>query len=111
MITSVDAEAAPGVAPYIRDRRLLASLPVAVRLTLDDYPQVREAPRATGSGRWPACGSARPSRRPMRPPSRWRPCNSPAPMRLPRPISGSATGPWPAAGSSGRLPSIAGPWR
>jgi outer membrane protein assembly factor BamB len=43
MITSVDAEAAPGVSPYIRDRRLMASLPVAVRLTLDDYPQVREA--------------------------------------------------------------------
>ena len=43
LITSVDAEAAPGVAPYIKDRMLLASLPVAVRLTLDDYPQVREA--------------------------------------------------------------------
>ena len=43
LITSLDAEAAPGVAPYLKDRMLLASLPVAVRLTLDDYPQVRAA--------------------------------------------------------------------
>ncbi|MEX2173461.1 MAG: PQQ-binding-like beta-propeller repeat protein, partial [Pirellulaceae bacterium] len=43
LITSVDAQAAPGVAPYLQDRELLASLPVAVRLTLDDYPQVQEA--------------------------------------------------------------------
>jgi outer membrane protein assembly factor BamB len=43
LITSLDAEAAPGVAPYLKDRMLLASLPVAVRLTLDDYPQVRSA--------------------------------------------------------------------
>lgn len=43
LITSVDAEAAPGVAPYFKDRMLLASLPVAVRLTLDDFPQVRAA--------------------------------------------------------------------
>ncbi len=43
LITSLDAEAAPGVAPYLKDRMLLSSLPVAVRLTLDDYPQVRAA--------------------------------------------------------------------
>ncbi|MCI0357220.1 MAG: PQQ-like beta-propeller repeat protein [Planctomycetaceae bacterium] len=43
LITSVDAEAAPGVAPYFHDRMLLASLPVAVRLALDDFPQVRTA--------------------------------------------------------------------
>jgi outer membrane protein assembly factor BamB len=43
LITSADAEAAPGVAPYLADRRLMTSLPVAVRLVLDDYPQVREA--------------------------------------------------------------------
>jgi outer membrane protein assembly factor BamB len=43
LITSLDAEAAPGVAPYLKDRMLLASLPVAVRLVLDDYPQVRAA--------------------------------------------------------------------
>ncbi len=43
LITSLDAEAAPGVAPYLKDKMLLASLPVAVRLVLDDYPQVRAA--------------------------------------------------------------------
>ena len=43
MVTSVDAESVPGVAPYIQDRVLLASLPVAVRLTLEDYPQLRQA--------------------------------------------------------------------
>ena len=43
LITSLDAEAAPGVAPYIKDRMLLASLPVAVQLVQEDYPQVRAA--------------------------------------------------------------------
>ncbi|MDX1946361.1 MAG: PQQ-binding-like beta-propeller repeat protein [Pirellulaceae bacterium] len=43
LITSIDAESAPGIAPYLRDRGLLASLPVAVRLTLEDYPPLRQA--------------------------------------------------------------------
>ncbi|WP_425614008.1 PQQ-binding-like beta-propeller repeat protein [Anatilimnocola sp. NA78] len=43
IITSVDHEAAPGVAPYVKDRQLLTSLPVAVQLLLNDYPQLRTA--------------------------------------------------------------------
>lgn len=43
LVTSLDAEAAPGVAPYVNDKSLLASLPVAVQLTLTDYPQLRES--------------------------------------------------------------------
>ena len=43
LITSADGEAAPGISPYLADRRLMVSLPVAVRLVLGDYPQVREA--------------------------------------------------------------------
>ncbi len=43
MVTSLDPEAAPGVAPYHKDKDLLVSLPVAVRLTLTDYPQLKQA--------------------------------------------------------------------
>lgn len=43
LITSVDPEAAPGVSPYVKDRQLLTSLPVAVQLLLKDYPQLKEA--------------------------------------------------------------------
>lgn len=43
MVTSLDPEAAPGVAPYYKDKDLLVSLPVAVRQTLADYPQLRQA--------------------------------------------------------------------
>ena len=43
MVTSLDPEAAPGVAPYHKDKDLLVSLPVAVRLTLADYPQLKQA--------------------------------------------------------------------
>jgi outer membrane protein assembly factor BamB len=43
IITSIDPEAAPGVAPYVKDRNLLTSLPVAVELLLRDYPRLREA--------------------------------------------------------------------
>lgn len=43
LITSVDPEAAPGVSPYVKDRQLLTSLPVAVQLLLHDYPQLKEA--------------------------------------------------------------------
>ncbi|HEX5105296.1 MAG TPA: PQQ-binding-like beta-propeller repeat protein, partial [Pirellulaceae bacterium] len=43
LVTSLDPEAAPGVAPYVNDKSLLASLPVAVQLTLAEYPQLRES--------------------------------------------------------------------
>ncbi len=43
LITSVDPEAAPGVSPYVKDRQLLTSLPVAVQLLLHDYPQLKES--------------------------------------------------------------------
>ncbi|HMC10689.1 MAG TPA: PQQ-binding-like beta-propeller repeat protein, partial [Pirellulaceae bacterium] len=43
LVTSLDPVAAAGVAPYVNDRTLLTSLPVAVQLTLDDYPHVRQA--------------------------------------------------------------------
>ena len=43
MVTSLDPEAAPGVAPYYKDKDLLVSLPVAVRLTLTDFPQLKQA--------------------------------------------------------------------
>jgi outer membrane protein assembly factor BamB len=43
VVTSLDPEAAPGVAPYVKDKSLLASLPVAVQLTLADFPQLRES--------------------------------------------------------------------
>ncbi len=43
MITSIDPESAPGVAPYFGDRSLLASLPVAIDLMLADHPPLREA--------------------------------------------------------------------
>lgn len=43
MITSVDPEAAPGVSPYVKDRQLLTSLPVAVQLLLHDYPQLKDS--------------------------------------------------------------------
>ena len=43
LITSVDPEAAPGVSPYVKDRQLLTSLPVAVQLLLRDYPQLKDA--------------------------------------------------------------------
>jgi outer membrane protein assembly factor BamB len=43
LVTSLNPEAAPGVAPYVSDRALLTSLPVAVQLTLEDYPQLRQS--------------------------------------------------------------------
>ena len=43
MVTSLDPEAASGVAPYHKDKDLLVSLPTAVRLTLADYPQLKQA--------------------------------------------------------------------
>lgn len=43
LITSVDPEAAPGVSPYVKDRQLLTSLPVAVQLLLKDYPQLKNS--------------------------------------------------------------------
>jgi outer membrane protein assembly factor BamB len=43
LVTTLDSESAPGVAPYLSDRTLLTSLPVAVQLTLEDYPQLRQA--------------------------------------------------------------------
>lgn len=43
IITSVDPEAAPGVSPYVKDRQLLTSLPVAVQLLLRDYPQLKNS--------------------------------------------------------------------
>jgi outer membrane protein assembly factor BamB len=43
VVTSLDPEAAPGVAPYVKDKALLASLPVSVQLTLADFPQLRES--------------------------------------------------------------------
>jgi outer membrane protein assembly factor BamB len=42
MVTSLDPEAAPGIAPYHKDKELLVSLPVAVRLTLAEYPQLKQ---------------------------------------------------------------------
>jgi outer membrane protein assembly factor BamB len=42
-VTSLDPEAAPGLAPYARDRQLLVSIPVAIRLMLSDYPQLRQS--------------------------------------------------------------------
>lgn len=42
MITAVDPESAPGVAPYFGDRNLLASIPVAIELMLADHPPLRE---------------------------------------------------------------------
>lgn len=43
MITTLDPAQSPGLAPYLRDKQLLASLPVVVRLTLRDNPQLRQA--------------------------------------------------------------------
>lgn len=43
IVTSVDPEAAPGIAPYVKDSELLTSLPVAVQLLLRDYPRLRSA--------------------------------------------------------------------
>ena len=43
LVTSLDPEAAPGVAPYVNDKALLTSLPVAVQLTLGEYPQLRQS--------------------------------------------------------------------
>jgi outer membrane protein assembly factor BamB len=43
IITSIDPEAAPGVSPYVKDRQLLTSLPVAVQLLLSDYPALQGA--------------------------------------------------------------------
>jgi outer membrane protein assembly factor BamB len=43
LLTSLDPEGAPGVAPYMGDRELLASLPVTVQLILEDYPDLRAA--------------------------------------------------------------------
>ncbi|HZN33838.1 MAG TPA: PQQ-binding-like beta-propeller repeat protein, partial [Pirellulaceae bacterium] len=43
LVTSLDPEAAPGVAPYVNDKALLTSLPVAVQLTLGEFPQLRQS--------------------------------------------------------------------
>ena len=43
LIASLDAELFQGVAPHVRDRRLLASLPTAVAMALDVYPDFRNA--------------------------------------------------------------------
>ena len=43
LIASLDAELFQGVAPHVRDRRLLASLPTAVAMALDAYPDFRAA--------------------------------------------------------------------
>ena len=64
LITSLDPEAAPGVAPYVNDKALLTSLPVAVQLTLADYPQLRES-LGERFAAWPSSASARRSRRAM----------------------------------------------
>jgi outer membrane protein assembly factor BamB len=44
-VTALDRESSAGVSPYLQDRNLLVSLPIAVRLTLEDYPQVAGALR------------------------------------------------------------------
>ena len=46
LIASLDAEMFQGVAPHVRDRRLLASLPTAVGMALDAYPDLRAAVQA-----------------------------------------------------------------
>jgi outer membrane protein assembly factor BamB len=43
LVTSLDPGTAPGVAPYVNDRSLLTSLPVAVQLALEDYPELRRS--------------------------------------------------------------------
>lgn len=43
IITSIDPEAAPGVSPYVKDKQLLTSLPVAVQLLMQDYPSLSGA--------------------------------------------------------------------
>lgn len=43
LIASLDAELFQGVAPHVRDRRLLASLPTALGMALDAYPDFRAA--------------------------------------------------------------------
>ena len=44
-VTALDRESSAGVSPYLQDRNLLVSLPIAVRLTLEDYTQVAGALR------------------------------------------------------------------
>ena len=46
LIASLDAEMFQGVAPHVRDRRLLASLPTAVGMALDAHPELRAAVQA-----------------------------------------------------------------
>ncbi|HZL91067.1 MAG TPA: PQQ-binding-like beta-propeller repeat protein [Pirellulaceae bacterium] len=43
MLTSLGAENASGVAPWLEDKELLVSLPVAIQLMLDRHPPLREA--------------------------------------------------------------------
>jgi hypothetical protein len=43
MITSMGGESVSGVAPWLEDKELLVSLPVAIRLMLDRYPPLKEA--------------------------------------------------------------------
>ncbi len=43
IIASMDADMLRGVAPYVKDRALLVSLPSAVRTMLDEYPELRTA--------------------------------------------------------------------
>lgn len=42
-VATLDPGAAPGVAPYLHDKALLASLPVSLQLIQEDYPQLRQA--------------------------------------------------------------------
>jgi hypothetical protein len=46
LIASLDAEMFQGVAPHVSDRRLLASLPTAVGMALDAWPDLRGAVQA-----------------------------------------------------------------
>jgi outer membrane protein assembly factor BamB len=46
LIASLDAEMFQGVAPHVSDRRLLASLPTAVGMALDAWPDLRAAVQA-----------------------------------------------------------------
>ncbi|NLF70603.1 MAG: PQQ-binding-like beta-propeller repeat protein [Candidatus Anammoximicrobium sp.] len=43
LIASLDGDLFQGVAPHVRDRQLLASLPTAVAMALDAYPEFRAA--------------------------------------------------------------------
>jgi len=46
LIASLDGELFQGVAPHVRDRRLLASLPTALEMVLQTHPELRAAVQA-----------------------------------------------------------------